>query len=363
MCRMPLWVLITLVFGISLCGAVSRAQSPQERADRVEIENFLKEWKRTSLIEDKAFDRLRALGVRRALPVLATFLPDPELGFLALHSMQQLDPEASAPYLLKNLAVLDHNIQRDTFRLANLRIEEYGLYLRAGSPAPDPATPAPRYPRATTPYPYTVALHDAAVVRLKVGDFIGAEREAIQTIGLTGDKNDLPLLHQVAQREGNPYTSFCTASLARLGERAALQQITKDLDKPVVLKPAGPVIPDGGQRIEPKPGQMVTSREDGERIRQAAWQAGFSMNKRFVPALLKHLDDPPGQFHGDYADPDPAQEVRNALARIIFGKEYGDRAFDWKHWWRAHGKVDGAKMEGAKMEGAKRVDSKELMLR
>lgn len=79
------------------------------------------------------------------------------------------------------------------------------------------------------------------------------------------------------------------------------------------------------------PGTIVTETEDGKRLRTVMMQAAFSMNHRFVLLLIRHLDDPPGQPHGDYFDPSPSHEAMTALSQIVFGKEYYALSLDaWK---------------------------------
>src|SRR5258708_7071579 len=97
-----------------------------------------------------------------------------------------------------------------------------GLVLSA-QPQVDPAKPAPRYPSNTQVYPYRKEIHDAAVQRLQADTAIGAETEAIKTIGLTGNGRDLPLLRKYAAKEGGTawegsYHVLSVAAMARLGD-------------------------------------------------------------------------------------------------------------------------------------------------
>jgi hypothetical protein len=174
------------------------AQTPQERA---QVEAFLKEWHRTNLVTDTNIDQLKSLG-KQALPLLAAYLPDKDIGFLAESAMQRIDPNGAMPYLLKNLPNRDPNIQRDTFRMANRRMMEYDWFVRAGQPTADPAKPPPRYPSSTQVYPYRIEIHDAAVQRLQADTTIGAETEAIKTIGLTGNRRDIPFPFSLCASNG-----------------------------------------------------------------------------------------------------------------------------------------------------------------
>ena len=122
----------------------------------------------------------------------------------------------------------------------------------------------------------------------------------------------------------------------------ALDTILAEMEKPVEAHPAEPFFRDTGRKVEPRPGDVVASTEDRQRLRTAAFEAGFAMDRRLIPEMLRHMDDPPGQFHGDYADPSPAHEAMNALAQIIYGKEYAEQIArtpdQWKQWGREHEK-------------------------
>lgn len=322
------------------------AQTPQERA---QVETFLKEWKKTNLIIDSEFDKLKPLG-KKALPLLAEYLSDKELGTFAQWTMEKLDPVGATPYLLKELPKKDSNIQRQTFRFANRRMMEYDWYVRSGKPAADPTKPTPPYAGATEPYAYRKEIHDAAVQCLKAEANGGGETEAIKTVGLTGDRRDLPLLRKYAAKEGGStwegsFHALSIAAMARLGDAEALKAIMTELEKPVPPHPAKPYVLDGStprKPIEPAPGAVVASPEDAQRMRNLAWQAGFSMDRRLIPYLLRHLDDPPAQFYGDYSDPSCARESMAALAQIAEGKEYGEQVQrspeQWKQWGREHAK-------------------------
>lgn len=313
------------------------AQTAQQRE---EVKTFLTNWKKTNLISDTDIQNFKTHLGKQALPLLAEYLPDKELGFLAQMAMDQIDSIGSTPYKLKNLVNNDPNQQRDTFRIANNALKDYALFVRAGQPAADPNKPAPRYPPNNKPYPYVKELHDAAVAELNgvlAKEPIGAEREAIETVGLTGTKADLPLLTRYAAKYGPD--PFVVAAQARLGDATALQQIAAVLKEPAKTIPAAPVHDDHGGVHPPQPGQRVTELESGQRLRTAMEQAGYTMDRRFVPLLLAHLDDLPGQFHGDYSDPSPQYYAQEALSRIVFGKPLiGWTPSEWHAWAKEHPK-------------------------
>lgn len=301
--------------------------------ERAQVEAFLRNWQRTHVVTEADFDALKPLG-KRALPLLSQYLNDAELGYVAESTMVHIDAVGAMPYLLKNLSSKALNIQSDTFRVANRQMQEYDWYVKAGEPLPNSPIPLP--------YGYKSAIHSAAVKCLQNEKAVGAQGEALKTLGLTGnrhDRRDITLLRQYALSQGGAamegsYRALSIASLARLGDKAALDTIAAALAEPVKIRPARPFITESRQTVEPPAGAVVTPLEDGQRIRCAAFEAGFSMNPRFVEALLRHVDDPPGQFHGDYGDPSPSEYAMNALSQIVCGKEYnaqtGHSPQSWK---------------------------------
>lgn len=341
---------VLTLFCLPMLSKVGRAQTPHlsTQNERAQVEAFLREWKRTNLIPYTAFDIFKPMG-KRAIPLLAAYLRDKELGYLAQEAMARLDPRAAMQFVLKDLPAHDPNIQRETFRLANRQLREYDWYVRAGKPKIDSSEPAPRYPRNTEPYLFRKEIHDAAVQTLRSGSINGAQAEAILTVGLTGSAHDFPLLRKWAANadtgswEGN-YHALALAALARLGDKAALATIAAELALPVLPHPAHPYVLDGtegGRKVDPRLGAVVASRDDSQRVRTVAFQAGFSMNHRFIPLLLRHMDDPPGQFYGDYSDPSPAEQAMTALSQIVRGDEYhqqtGRSPQEWKQWGRDQG--------------------------
>src|SRR5262249_6853973 len=158
-----------------------------------EVETFLRKSQQTHLMEQGEVDRLKQFG-KKTLPLLAEFLPDSDLGLYAEMAMQQIDSIGATPYLLKVLPQKDGSIQHFAFDAANRSVEQYAWHERAGKPKPDPMKPPPRYPRNTDPYPFCKELHAAAVACLQAGlkEEKGAERDALMTVGLTGNRHDFP---------------------------------------------------------------------------------------------------------------------------------------------------------------------------
>lgn len=331
---------LTPLFGLLALPGGSLAQTPQDRA---EVEGFLKHWRQSKLSTDNDLNKLRRLG-KNALPLLAVYLSDKDLASYAELAMEELDAEGATPYLLKNLAQKDRSVQHQEFRIDNQRILQYDWFVRAGKPAPDPAKAPPRYPRNTRPYAYKKELHDAAVTCLVAGADPWPETQAVLSVGLTGGRHDIPLLRKYAAKSGGDsmdgsFHSLSIAAMARLGDKEAIEEITKELEKPAVSQPEQAYFLDNGHRVEATPGAKVVPEADGQRLRTAMRQAAFTMNRRFIPLLLRHLDDPPGQRHGDYSDPSPAEEAMDALGQIVMGLEYGPhKPEDWKQWRQAHQK-------------------------
>jgi hypothetical protein len=306
------------------------AQTPSKQ----DAEALLKRWSETKLIEDTAFEPFKPLG-KKALDLFAPYLLDKELGQFAEFAMQKIDPIASTPYLLRVLPSKDFNTQASVLRAANRAMLEYGWHLRSGAPQPKPGEPPARFPSNTAPYPYVKEIHDVALAILK--DPNSPHGHALQAVGLTGTKADIPSLLPFAQNEPGPtYESgdrfHALAALARLGDKKTLDYIATELSKPVLTKPAEGYSTDSGVRIAAPPGVMVVTREEAQRIRTTCWLAGFSMNQRFIPLLLKHLDDPGAQFYGDYSDPVPAQQAGEALGKIVDGTENWKPTQYWKDW-------------------------------
>ena len=311
---------------------LSGAQAPEARQT---VRDVLSNWRQTHITDDAQLGRIKGLG-NRALPTLAEFLDDKDLGSFAQWAMTEIDSFGAAHYLLLDLPHQDPSLHREAFRNANRLIREYELFKVAGEPKPDPTKAPPRWPSNTKPYPYAKELHRVAVQLAFADETRDTQVEIVQTIGLTGTRRDIPLLKKMNERYG--YLGWlCTAAEARLGDRKALDEISTELAKPTMPHPAEPEYTDHGTKIEPRPGAVVASREDGERMRTASWQAAFTMNRRFVPLLLAHVTDPPGQRHGDYADPSPSAVARDALSTMILGKEYSTyTAEDWKRWQETH---------------------------
>ena len=318
-------ITVGILFTI-LGSSFGQSTSPHQMAKQ-----FLVNWKKTGIIEETQLLQIKQLD-KNGLPILSEFIGEPELASMAEFAMNEIDAFGAARYLIQNLPRRDPSIHRDAFRTANRLIREYELFVAAGRPKSDPLNAPPRWPTNDKPYPFTRQLHMAAMQLAFADETRDTQAEIVQTIGLTGSRRDIPLLKKLSQRY--EYLGWlCVASEARLGDQAACDSIAADLMKPVGSRLAEPVYTDKGTKIEPTPGVKVVSLQDGIRVRTAATQAAFTMNRRFIPMLLRHIEDPAGQWHGDYGDPTPSRYAMDALSTIVFGKEYSSLSIqDWKRW-------------------------------
>jgi|GEM_PF-2477687 len=332
-----------LALGIAGVSFGGDGVTAQER-DRAKA--FLMAFETRKLVEDKDVIALRRDLGGRVLPTLAEFLPDPALGPFAEMTMQQIDARAATPYLLRALHQKDGRAHNAVFRAANRAMIERALYVRRGAPPVDPNARLAPFPENTDPYPFTREVREAAIRHLESKREDRAVVAALTTLGLAGGAEDLPLIRRYvdpttdwSRRDWSADASLAaTAALVRLGDDDASNRIDRELKTPAKTVPARPYSKGGGKPIPPEPGAMVTEKGDGWRLRNACLIAGFSMNPRFVPLLAGHLDDPQGQHHGDYSDPDPSLYARQALTQIVDGRDYPDSTKDWKAWWRDHAK-------------------------
>jgi hypothetical protein len=323
-----------VVFLLTSLSVAALAQKPPTRAD---AETLLRQWKQTNLIEDGAFAPFLPLKTK-ALPLFAPYLTDKELGTYAEFALQKIDPVAATPYLLRVLPQKDVSTQANTIRAANRAMMEYSWHERAGSPQPKPGEPAPRFPRNTQAYPYGREMHDVAVAILKEDSRSGPERLSLLTVGLTGHRRDFALLRKYAANESSEFLDrenryAALAALARLGDKTALDFIAVELQKSVKTKPAERYSKDGVHFVEPAAGAIVVTPDEAQRLRSVMEMAAFTMNRRFIPLIIPHLDDPNSQSYGDYSDPHVKMEACFALGKIALGTENLLPVSYWKDWW------------------------------
>ena len=163
---------------------------------------------------------------------------------------------------------------------------------------------------------------------------------------MTGTKKDLPLLRSYLKVFSAPqtfgYNQMLLAAQARLGDRASIKAIEEGLKAPVPKILVDPNTQFEGFRPLTKgenaaPAHKIEAAEpaSGPKFREWAEAAAYTMDRRYIPMLLSHLDDARGQRHGDYADASPADHACAALSKIVWGHQ-GDGTFwgvaEWKAW-------------------------------
>ena len=239
-----------LVALVVVCGFAGFAETSSDRAT---VHDLLMKWHDSNMMPDVDVATIKRMP-KSGLPLLGEYLGDKELGLLAESAMVQIDSMAAAPYLLRNLPNRDRNIQRWAFRSANLLIRQCELSHVARPQKADPNRAPERWPMNTRPYPYMREIHDVAV-RLALAD-VGrdAEAEIVQSIGLTGSRRDVPLLHDIEKRCSD-VGWLCVAAEARLGDRQALDTIAEALERPVESVPEEPYYRDTGRRVDPQAGR------------------------------------------------------------------------------------------------------------
>lgn len=238
---------------------------------------------------------LADLGDRR-LALAAHFLPDYDLGDSASGLMNHLDPERAAPYLFASMPRSDRNVQYRAFSRWNLRIR--------GGERPC----------------CLIEMHAAAIRCLEADTNADAAEHALYAIGLTGNSADVPILTRYAT-SAHPtdywrlrLQNAAVAALARLGSEPHKQRITDALTAPVPAK------------IDSQQAIQISAILD---------QAAFSGDRRYLPLLCRHLEDP---FPGDVTDaipPMPAYHAAQAIEEIVHNtppsplREDLDKARTW----------------------------------
>ena len=218
-----------------------------------------------------------------ALPLLAGFLTDRDLGDTAESVMVEIDPDRAAPLIFASMPRSDRNVQYHAFRFY-IRLIHNGQR-----------------------FDHAPAMHDAAVRCLETDTDPYPAEQALFAIGLTGSSSDFPLLEKYFNNT-EPIDNWratvrnaSEASLARLGHDTYIENIARQIGAPL---PARINLP------------MAVA------VVNAIREAGFSGNKRFVPLLCRKLEGPfiemePGSH--DMLPASPALAAANALAYIVDG--------------------------------------------
>ena len=301
------------------------------------------------MVQRSEFDRLRTTYGKDLLPLLAENLSNPDLKSNALFAMDEIDSVGATPYKLRNLVNESGDFQTHTFGTANLAMMQFELQVRRGDPSLSPDKSIAYYPVNSAPYPYRKAIHDAAVAVLLKRLSGATDIDTLQsprTVGLTGTRKDIPLLRKYLKKFSAPqifgYDQMLMASMARLGDRASFKAIENGINAPVPRILVDPYQQYEGVRPLAKGDNAAPARKievaepgSGQKFREWADAAAFTLDRRFIPMLLSHLDDARGQSHGDYADASPADHACAALSKIVLWHQ-GDGTVwgvaEWKAW-------------------------------
>jgi hypothetical protein len=237
---------------------------------------------------------LQSLGFD-TFPVLETFLADNDLAADAAYAMLAADEERAMRALFKSMPGSGPNIQH------------IGLlwYLSHYNPAKKDAAAA--------------EAHAAALRLLAIpGSSSETVELALDTIGLSGSAEDLPMLEQRFQSRNFwslRIQDASEAAMARLGSPTHLENIRGELAKtvPAQLRP-----------------------EQAVRLTQILDKAGFAARKELLPVLCPHLADP-AAFEIDVTwDPKPsAVAALNAIVNQTTPMAPSPKTLnDWKAYCR-----------------------------
>jgi len=296
-------LMLTLVVVVLVVGNYAPALAQDELTTiKAVLNSPRRDWNRDPWQEHA--EDLEFLG-DRALPLLASLLPDYDLGYQAAKTMLVIAPEKAAPLLFAAIPPADRNVQNTAFDYFLPR-----LYLADGSPL-------------------AREMHDAAVRCLKAGTNADAAELALLVIGLTGGEDDYPLLesyyenHHPTEYWRIRLANAAESALARLGSQVYLDSIQLQLSAPV---PAG------------------LTEAEAYLLDASMRKAGFSRNQRFIPILCRHLQDPAPADPGRCVRPThPAGSAQRALDQIINNASPDALSplspattTDWKQWCVAH---------------------------
>ena len=255
-----------------------RADNLRENVRLKEVEKVLRDQNRRdwskSPHEEHAED-LNYLG-DTAIPLLATFLEDYDLGYDASETMLVINANKSAPLIFASMPKSNRNVQYQTFRYFIRKIQN------------------------GEPFDFSVEMHAAAVRCLNADTNADAAVKALLAIGLTGDEKDFPILERFYNNKHQTSVwktrlrNASQAALARLGAQKYIQLTRDALHKPV-------------------PKSLTMDR--GIEISNLLKIASFSGNKQYIPLLCKHLDDPYVRNYDTGVS--PASDAAEALDLLI----------------------------------------------
>jgi len=236
---------------------------------------------------------LKPLG-DRAIPLLASLITDPTLGDDAADTMLKIDPIKAAPIVFASMPRSSRNVQKDTF-------DDFLGWFYEGKNVP-----------------FKKEMHDAAIRCIEADSPADVQESALYSLGFTGDASDFPFLEHVYDKSDpdGQLRNAAESALARLGNEEHLANIEAELAKPI-----------------PVPMTLECAGE----LCNIMDEAGFTQNKRFIPILCRHLDDPmPNVPFTDVTLPDPNDDAVVALDEII-GQIPLDQHYtveDRVKWWK-----------------------------
>jgi hypothetical protein len=188
-------ILILLIVGVT-----TFALPQTEKSEVAAFLRNLHQWRLGKSKQQPKVSDLNHLG-DAALPPLAEFLTDRELGDTAESVMVEINPEKAAPLIFASMPRSDRNVQYQSFTFFIRRI------------------------RNGHRFDHAQAMHDAAVRCLEADTNADAAEQALLAIGLTGSSRDFPLLEKYFNNT-EPIENWrasvrnaSEASLARLGNR------------------------------------------------------------------------------------------------------------------------------------------------
>ncbi len=225
-------------------------------------------------------DAIQALQVD-AFPVLTQQLGDPDYSMAAAGTMLVLDRSRAFSVLLKAAPTADMNAQDVIF----------AAFTHDCFASPCSAE-------------WVALAHTAALsvlVESRQGDNLKA---ALYVVGLTGNKEDFPLLEKFYGK-GDEYASFVSeAALAKLGSEKHRDNIKANLQRPL-----------------PRRYNMYYAGEVQDWLKEAA----FVGSKDFVPLICRHLDDPIASSGDEFSAPEwIAAGALDAISNAAFPISFVD---------------------------------------
>lgn len=253
-----------LAFGLAItCIGPAWAESDIEHVKSV-FKAPRRDWSKLPWVEHA--EDLKPLG-ERAWPALSALLTDYEHGYDASETMLALDPAKAGPIIFSAMPVKNANVHGRTFKFFLRELEQ-------GKPPP-----------------FSKDIYDAALRCLKSNET--GSTEALYILGYVGTKSDIPTIR--AFTKGSRRVA-AESALGKLGDEQVLKALQNRLSKPVPNK---------------------ISDEQAVSLSTTMDSAGFSRDKRFIPLLCRHLNDPIPKRDYDVIAAVPSWSAAIALDQIV----------------------------------------------